>query len=96
MIDKRLVSLTEQFTQQGLTVSLKLDPNQIILRFPKLPDYGAVVTLENDNLSVEVFESFAGTEVGRFWTTNPKDVIPLALLIIVSCDCELEARTAEY
>ena len=89
-MDRRLTRLINQFIGQGLSLSLALSPNQLLIQFPGFPDYGATATLGAGSVvSVTIWETFAGTTIGEFWTANSKDLIPLTLLKIVSYDSAL-------
>lgn len=86
-MDRRLTRLINQFIGQGLSLSLALSPNQLLIQFPGFPDYGATATLGAGSVvSVTVWSAYAGTTIGEFWTANPKELIPLTLLLIVSYD----------
>ena len=45
-------------------------------------------------VSVTVWESFDGTKIGAVWTANPKELILLALLKIVSYDYHTDHLSA--
>ena len=89
-MDKRLTKLINQFARQGLIITLTPKPDQMFIQFPGFRDYGATVTLEaGEGMNVTVWESYAGTSIGMFWTASLKELIPLALLKIVTYDTAL-------
>lgn len=93
-MDERLTDLMNQFVGQGLIVERdttidRLD--RLLIQFSAFPDLQVLTTIEvGDIINVIVWECYAGSVIGEFWTADPKELIMLALLKIVVFDFALE------
>lgn len=86
-----LNEIADKFRTKGLNLTIAQDKDDefIVVWLPSpYEDYGVSLFFETlgDELTVIVWESFAGTQLSQLWTTNYEEILAIALLKVVTCD----------